>query len=194
MDCAKTGLFIRTLRRQNGLTQQRLADILGVSDKAVSKWERGLGCPDLSLLPALAQTFSVTIENLLSGEPIRNDTERGNMKKLKFYICPICGNIITSTAETTVSCCGKILSALEAKKAQPDEKLNVELIENELFISSAHEMTKKHYISFAALLTGDCVIMRRLWPEWDMQTRIPRISRGILVWHCTKHGLFYQIV
>jgi len=52
MDQKKTGALIRVLRLEKGLTQQGLAELLGVSNRAVSKWERGLGSPDLSLLPA----------------------------------------------------------------------------------------------------------------------------------------------
>ena len=54
MDQIKTGALIRTLRQKEGLTQQALADRLGVSDKAISKWERGCGAPELTLLPMLA--------------------------------------------------------------------------------------------------------------------------------------------
>lgn len=51
MDQTRTGALIRTLRQQKHLTQRQLADTIGVSDKAVSKWERGCGAPDISLLP-----------------------------------------------------------------------------------------------------------------------------------------------
>lgn len=55
------------------------------------------------------------------------------MKKLKFYVCPQCGNILTATAEAAVSCCGKKLAAMQPVKAAEAEKLAVEHIENELF-------------------------------------------------------------
>ena len=55
MDYEKIGGLIRSLRTQQALTQLQLAGRIGVSDKAVSKWERGQGCPDVSLLPRLAQ-------------------------------------------------------------------------------------------------------------------------------------------
>ena len=51
MDHEQIGRLIRSLRREQGLTQLQLASLLNVSDKAVSKWERGLGCPEVSLLP-----------------------------------------------------------------------------------------------------------------------------------------------
>lgn len=54
MDPVKTGTLIRTLRTRLGLTQRELAERLTVSDRTISKWERGLGCPDISLLAPLA--------------------------------------------------------------------------------------------------------------------------------------------
>ena len=92
MDQIKTGGLIRALRTQKGLTQKALAEAVGVGDKAVSKWERGLGCPDVSLLPELSRVLGVGLEALLSGELDANDQERGNMKKLDFYVCPDCGH------------------------------------------------------------------------------------------------------
>lgn len=116
------------------------------------------------------------------------------MKKTSFYVCPNCGNVVTAMVDTTVSCCGKKLKPLEAKKAAEDEKLSIEMIEMEYFISSEHEMTKEHYISFVALLTGDSLVLRKQYPEWGLQTRIPAFAHGKLLWYCTKHGLFYQVV
>lgn len=114
------------------------------------------------------------------------------MKKMIFYVCPECGNLVTATAATSVTCCGRKLQKMEAVKANPDEKLQVETIENDFFISSNHEMTKEHYISFVALLTGDTLMVKKLYPEWNMQVRIPQLGHGKLLWYCTQHGLFYQ--
>ncbi|MDD7175861.1 MAG: helix-turn-helix transcriptional regulator, partial [Clostridiales bacterium] len=65
MDAEKTGAMIRALRMEQGLTQAALAERLHVTDKAVSKWERGQGCPDLPMLPALADVFQVSVESIL---------------------------------------------------------------------------------------------------------------------------------
>lgn len=115
------------------------------------------------------------------------------MKKLKFYVCPTCGNVLTGTSEASVSCCGKKLPALAPEKAEEAEKLTIERIDNEAFISSPHEMTKAHYISFVAFLSGDTLILKKQYPEWDLQVRFPRFRHGMLVWYCTQHGLFYQL-
>lgn len=192
MDQTKTGGLIRALRTQKGLTQKALAEAIGVGDKAVSKWERGLGCPDVSLLPEISRVLGVGLETLLSGSLDANDQERGNMKKLNFYVCPDCGNFITAATETGVSCCGRTLLPLEPQK--PEEPLSVEKIDDSWFVSSPHPMTKDHYVSFVALLTGDTLFLRRLYPEWDLQTRIPAFGHGILLWYCTKHGLFRQLL
>lgn len=194
MDYEKIGALIRRLRTRQGLTQRQLAERLEVSDKAVSKWERGQGCPDVSLLPRLAQTLGVELEGLLAGELSERDQTGGTMKNLNFYVCPTCGNLLTSADEAAVSCCGQKLSPLEAVKAPEAERLTVELIENDYFITSSHPMTKEHYVSFVALVTGDTLILKRLYPEWDLQTRLPRIGHGKLYWYCMQHGLFYQLV
>jgi DNA-binding XRE family transcriptional regulator len=194
MDSIKIGELIRHLRKDKGITQIQLASIIGVSNKTVSKWECGSGCPDISLFSSLSSALGVNIENLLKGSLDVKNSIGGNMKNLKFYVCPICGNIITSFLGTSVSCCGKVLYPLEPEKAGPDGKLNVESIENDYFISSTHEMTKKHYISFVALVTGDTLFLKKLYPEWDMQTRIPLMRHGILFWYCTQHGLKYQLI
>ena len=53
-------------------------------------------------------------------------------------------------------------------------------------------MEKGHYISFVALLTGDSILLRKQYPEWDLQLRLPAFAHGKLLWYCTQHGLFYQ--
>lgn len=134
------------------------------------------------------------VEGLLAGELLENEQTGGTMKNLTFYVCPTCGNILTSALGAAVTCCGKKLSPLEAVKAPEEERLSVELIENDYFVSSSHPMTKEHYVSFVALVTGDTLILRRLYPEWDLQTRLPRIGHGKLYCYCVQHGLHYQLV
>ena len=68
IDNEKFGVFVAALRKEKGMTQKELAERLFISDKAVSKWERGLSLPDISLLQPLADLFGVTVTELLSGE------------------------------------------------------------------------------------------------------------------------------
>ena len=194
MDTQKMGDLIRTLRREKGLTQLQLADRLHVTDRTVSKWERGLGCPDVALLSRLAGELNVQLEALLRGERKVNAPDGGNMRKMKFYVCPCCGSILTSTGESTVICCGALLEPMEMKKAEADESLRVELIEDEYFISSDHEMTKEHYIAFVAMVKGDTLIFKRTYTEWNLEMRMPRLRAAMLVWYCVKDGLKYQLV
>lgn len=192
MDQIRTGSLIRKLRLKMGLTQKELAERINVSDKAVSKWECGSGCPDVSLLSVLAEVFGTDIEVLLTGEIEKNEKENGNMKKMKFYVCRECGNIITSASEAAVTCCGSKLSALEPVKAEESQMLKVEDIGGEWFVSSDHPMTKEHYITFAAYVSDSCVMMFRQYPEWNLQFTLPMYRTGRLIWHCTKCGLLYQ--
>lgn len=192
MDQIKTGLLIKQLRSESGLTQKQLAERLNVSDKAVSKWECGNGCPDISLLSELANIFATDIQTLLSGEINKRESEKGNMKKLKIYVCKKCGNIITATSEAAVTCCGSILSPLEPVRASEDEMLKVEDIGGEWFISSDHEMKKDHYISFVAYLSDNSATIFKQYPEWNIHITMPLCRSGKLVWYCTEHGAYYQ--
>ncbi len=192
MDQIKTGRLIRQLRTAMGLTQKQLAESICVSDKAVSKWECGCGCPDVSLLTALAEFFGTDINTLLNGEIDKNETEKGNMKKMRFYVCKECGNIITSTSDATVTCCGNKLNALEMKKADESQQLNIEDIGGEWYITTDHEMTKEHYISFVAYVSDSSMMIFRQYQEWGMNINLPMYRSGRIVWYCNKCGLMYQ--
>lgn len=194
MDCKKVGKLIYELRKEKNMTQNQVAELMNISDKTISKWERGLGCPDVSLLLGLSNIFGVSIEGILSGEINLNELSGGNMKNIKFYVCDKCGNLITSTSEAAISCCGKKMEAAVAKKAEEGHKLNVESIENEFFITTEHEMKKEHYITFVAHVKGDRVQIVKQYPEWNMQFRLNQVGRGKLYFYCINHGLFYQIV
>lgn len=192
MDNAKIGKLIYALRKEKGMTQLQLAQCMNISDKTVSKWERGLGCPDVSLLPELSNIFNVDLSEMLRGRLNTNDILGGSVKRTKFYVCPNCGNILTALTDTSICCCGKKLLPLELRKAEAADKLSVERIENDYYVSTDHEMTRAHYISFLAFISDDTILMRKQYPEWNLQVRIPFFAHGRLVWYCTQHGLFYQ--
>jgi flagellar motor switch/type III secretory pathway protein FliN/transcriptional regulator with XRE-family HTH domain len=83
MNAEKTGFLIYELRNRKGLTQKELAEQCNVTDKAVSKWERGEGCPDVTVLPKLAEVFGVEVESIMNGElPVSQDVSG---KKIKDY-------------------------------------------------------------------------------------------------------------
>ena len=155
-----------------------------------SKWERGLGCPDITLLNKLAETLNINIEKILSGNLSQNDTDRGNMKKIRFYLCPKCGNIITSTGEAEISCCGRKLSPLTAQKCDEEHNLKIETIEDDFYITFSHEMTKTHFISFIAYVSFDRIFLIRLYPEQGGEVRFPKLHGGKIFFCCNQHGLF----
>lgn len=190
MDSKKTGALISAARMKKGLKQRELADLISVSDKTVSKWETGGGCPDVSLLPALSAALGIGVSELLSGELSENESDRGNMKKMKFYVCPRCGNLLTSTGDAAVSCCGAPLPALEPHAPDESHDLTVEKVEDEWYVSCGHPMEREHYISFAAILTSDRLELVRCYPEWNLQARFFRRGMGTLYWYCTRDGLF----
>ena len=192
MDRVKTGKLIRKLRTDRGLTQKHLAEKLYVSDKTVSKWECGGGCPDLSLLTALSEVLGTELEVLLSGHAERNEKEKGDMNKLRYYVCRDCGNIITSTGKAAVSCCGNKLTTLEPRQAGDNEKLKVEDIGSEWYITSDHEMTKEHHISFVAYSSDSIAMIFKQYPEWGISIHLPKYRLGRLVWYSTECGLLYQ--
>ncbi|MDD4851411.1 MAG: helix-turn-helix domain-containing protein [Gemmiger sp.] len=186
------GAIIRALRVERNLTQRQLAELLHVSDKAVSKWERGAGCPDISMIPAISDLLGVDAQSLINGTLAPNDFVGGNMKNTKYYVCPTCHNISLCTGNAEVSCCGKKLAAQTPQKAGEGERLAVELTEDDWFITSDHPMEKQHYISFIAFATGGSIAVYKQYPEWNLQQRIHRYGHGLLLWYCTRHGLFYQ--
>ena len=190
MDNEKTGRLIRSLRTERNLTQAQLADALGVSDKAISKWERGRGAPDVSLLNTLSDVFGVNIDKILQGEIEQNDSDGGNMKRVKFYVCPCCGNALTATGSAELSCCGRRLDPLEVKPADEAHLIRVEKVEDDYYITIDHKMTKEHYLAFAAYVMCDRLLFIRLYPEQSAELRFPRMQGGRLVLYCTEHGLF----
>jgi len=190
MDCIKVGKLIFELRKEKGMTQKQLADMMNISDKTISKWERGLGCPDVSLLNELSKVLSVNIEKILLGDLEFNDLDGGNMNRIKFYVCQNCGNILTATGETEVSCCGRKLEPLIAKSADENHKLNVEQIEYDYYVTFEHEMSKKHFISFVAYVNCDRILLIKLYPEQGGEVRFPIMQGGKIYFYCNQHGLF----
>lgn len=184
------GETIKELRTRRGLTQRQLAERIGVTDKAVSKWESGRGLPDITLLEPLAAQLGVSIAELLNGEAVRNANRSGNMLRTAFYVCPVCGNVIHATGEGSFSCCGVSLPRCEPEDCDADHALRIETVEYDHLVTVDHPMTKDHYISFVAYLTSDRVHFRKLYPEQEALARFPKTGRGMIVAYCNKHGLY----
>ena len=185
-----TGTMIRRLRESKGLTQHQLAEKISVSDKAISKWETGRGYPDISLIEPLAEALGVSIIELFSGEDVANTNRSFNMQRVKLHVCPICGNIIQSTGEAVVSCCGIVLPALEAEPEDDAHHLQLEKVEDEYFVTIPHEMSKTHFISFIMAVMDDGSEIRKLYPEGDAEARFKINRTKSFLYYCNQHGLF----
>lgn len=164
MNQIQTGQLIRQLRLARRMTQRTLAERIGVTDKAVSKWEHGCGVPDVETLPILADVLQADVKALLSGSLDEAKSASGNLRRVCFFVCPVCGNVI----------------------AVRDD--------GEWYITSPHEMTRAHHIRFLAIVSTDIVCLRHLYPEWTLETRLPMLPHAKLIWYCTQHGLFEQLL
>ena len=197
MDNYVTGAVIKRLRENKKMTQEELAQKIFVTSKAVSKWETGKGFPDVGLLEALGKALDVSVIELLSGEDITNLNKACNMSKGKFYVCPVCGNVIQTTGEAVISCCGITLPPLEAEPAESDSEhsLTIETVEDEYYVTMNHPMTKDHYISFIAAISDQGVQLVKLYPEGNAEARF-KISRVRKLYaYCNRHGLFdYSVI
>lgn len=181
---------IYALREQHGLTQRELADRIGVTDKAVSKWETGRGVPDIALVEPLARTLGVSVAELLTGNVAVNANKAGNASKAVFYVCPICGNVVTALGEGSFCCCGAALLVQEPEQPDAAHALCVQQCEGDHVVTMDHPMTKQHYLSFMAYVTADAVHLRKLYPEQAAQARFPIAGAGLLYAYCNRHGLF----
>lgn len=185
-----TAETIKGLREGRGLTQRALADAVGVTDKAVSKWESGRGLPDISLVEPLAAALGVSVAELLTGDIRQNANRAGNLMRARFYVCPVCGNVVYALGEGSFSCCGVHLVPCEAEEPDEAHGLQVERVEDEWYVTLDHPMTKEHYISFIAYVTMDGITFKKLYPEQEAAARLRMGASGTLYAYCNRHGLF----
>ncbi len=192
MDRYVTGAVIRRLREGKKMTQEELAGKIHVSGKAVSKWETGQGFPDISLLELLSKTLDISVIELLSGEDVRNQNRSSDMAKGKFYVCPVCGNVIRTIGEAVISCCGITLPPQEAEPADEAHPIRFDVVEDEYYVTLDHPMTKDHYISFLAAVSDNGVQFVKLYPEGAAEARF-KIDRVKTIYaYCNRHGLFWK--
>lgn len=189
MNAYVTGAVIKALRENLGLTQSGLADRLGVSDKTVSKWETAKGLPDISLVRPLAGALGVSVSELMSGDVVTNQNLSSNVLRSRFYVCPVCGNVMRAMGDALITCCGITLPPLEAEEPDDRHSVTVEAVEDEHFVTVHHPMTKDHFISFVAYVTSDRVQFVKFYPEGNPETRLHLRGRGILYYYCNQHSL-----
>lgn len=185
-----TGAVIKELREKTKVTQLQLAEKLGVSDKTVSKWETGKGYPDIALLEPIADALSVSVAELISGNTVHNSNVSANMLRSRFYVCPVCGNIIHGMGEAVIHCHGVLLQPAEAEETDEAHKIFVERIEDEYYVRIEHEMTKAHYISFIAAVSSDRMQLVKLYPEGEACARFRLNGVQKIYFYCNRSGLF----
>ena len=185
-----TGAIIRELREKHRLTQAELAEKLFISDKTISKWENGKGYPDISLLEPLAGAFGISVAELLAGRAISNVNGSANMLRSKFYVCPVCGNVLHAMGEAAIHCHGVLLTPEQSEPEDDAHRLEIETVEDEYYVHIDHEMTKQHYISFVAAVSPDRIQMVKLYPEGNAEARFQ--LRGVMqiLYCCNRDGLF----
>ncbi|MBR3824340.1 MAG: helix-turn-helix domain-containing protein [Lachnospiraceae bacterium] len=186
-----TGTVIKDLREKKNMTQVELAERLCVSDKTISKWERGKGYPDISLLEPISRVFGISVTELISGNAVHNANVSANMLRSKIYVCPICGNVIHSMGEAVVQCHGMLLMPCQAEETDENHMIFIESIEDEYYVRIEHDMTKEHYISFVAALSADKLQMIKLYPEGNAEARFTINGVKKLLFYCNRDGLFY---
>lgn len=184
------GTTVKELRERRRMTQAELAQKLGVSDKAVSKWETGRGYPDITLLEPIARELGVSVAELLAGSAITNANVSANMLRSKFYSCPVCGNVVFAVGNTHVSCHGITLPPLEDEPANDSHELEVSMVEGELYVRSAHPMEKAHHLTFLAAISLDRVQLVHLYPEGPAEARFTRAGVRDVCLFCNRDGLF----
>ena len=189
-----TGTIIKRLREKASMTQKELAEKINVSDKAVSKWETGNGFPDIGIIEELAKVLNVSLTELFTGDLRTNENHAGNMKKVQFYVCPICGNVITALGQGSYSCCGVHLPMQEAEKAEDNHTFIVNVVDEEYHVTMDHTMEKGHYISFVAYVTSGSAEIVKLYPEQDISVRFRKKGHGFLYSYCNRHGLYRQTI
>ena len=185
-----TGAAIKELREKNKLTQLQLAEKLGVSDKTISKWETGKGYPDITLLEPIADAFKISVPELISGNQVMNANVSANMMKSKFYVCPVCGNVIHSMGETVIHCHGVQLQPEEEEPTDEKHMIFIERVEDEYYVRIDHDMTKTHFISFIAAISPDGCQMVKLYPEGKAEARFKINGVRKIFFYCNRDGLF----
>ena len=144
----------------------------------------------MALFQPLAETLQVSVSELFSGVQIVNQNRSGNLKKMGFYVCPICGNVLYSMGEGVFSCCGISLPKLQAEPVTDAHTLTIQQVEYDYVVSMKHPMKKTHFLSFFAYVTSDRISFIKCYPEQNPMVRFPMMGHGTIYSYCNRHGLF----
>lgn len=138
----------------------------------------------------IADAFSVSVTELISGNTVFNANVSANMMRSMFYVCPVCGNVIHSMGEAVINCHGVALSPSEAEEPDESHSIQIERVEDEFYVHIPHEMTKQHYISFLAAASSDRMQIVKLYPEENAEARFKINGIKMLYYYCNRDGLF----
>ena len=188
LNAEKTGKLIHDIRIKKGMTQKELAAAINVTDKAICKWEKGHGCPDITLLSQLSKVLEIDIQSILQGRLIKNRSVGSNMNYLKFYRCPTCGNLVTSIKDIEISCCGNILNPVSSKVSE-EEKYRpiIREFDGQYTVSFNHPMTKEDYISNVIIVQYNQIMSINLFAEQEAIVTLPQVA-GIHMYVITSKG------
>lgn len=188
LNAEKTGKLIHDIRIKKGMTQKELAAAINVTDKAICKWEKGHGCPDITLLSQLSKVLEIDIQSILQGRLIKNRSFGSNMNYLKFYRCPTCGNLVTSIKDIEISCCGNILNPVSSKTSE-EEKYRpiIREFDGQYTVSFNHPMTKDDYISNVIVVQYNQIISINLFAEQEAIVTLPQVA-GIHMYVISSKG------
>lgn len=188
MNAEKTGKLIHDIRVKKGMTQKELAATINVTDKAICKWEKGHGCPDITLLSQLSKVLEIDIQSILQGRLIKNRNVGSNMNYLKFYRCPTCGNLVTSIKDIEISCCGNILNPVSSKISK-EEKYRpiIREFDGQYSVSFNHPMTKDDYISNVIIVQYNQIMSINLFAEQEAIVTLPQVA-GIHMYVISSKG------
>lgn len=143
------------------------------------------------MLEPIADAFSVSVTELISGNTVTNSNVSSNMMRSHFFVCPVCGNIIHSMGEAVIQCHGVQLQPEEAEPTDEEHKIFVERVEDEYYVRIEHEMSKSHYISFIAAVSKDRMQMVKLYPEGNAEARFKINGVEKIYFYCNRSGLFF---
>lgn len=188
MNAEKTGKLIHDIRIKKGMTQKELAAAINVTDKAICKWEKGHGCPDITLLSQLSKVLEIDIQSILQGRLIKNRSVGSNMNYLKFYRCRTCGNLVTSIKDIEISCCGNILNPVSSKVSE-EEKYRpiIREFDGQYSVSFNHPMTKDDYISNVIVVQYNQIMSINLFAEQEAIVTLPQVA-GIHMYVISSKG------
>ena len=126
----------------------------------------------------------------MTGDLQTNENRSANLRRMGFYVYPVCGNVITAVGKGSFSCCGIPLPVQEAQPEDNAHTITVEPVEDEICVTIAHPMTKSHYISFIAWVSNDRAELVKLYPEQDITVRFKKRGHGTAYAYCNRDGLF----